>query len=213
VAAALNKPASSYSFYEDEYKKPFLPIDLVQALIPLFGPHGVEPDELLALAGVTPMGLATSIKFPIGAPKQEARQNVHGSDALDPLPILGVAEGGPDGLLEWNGEVIGQIPRPPYLVGARNAYALYVMGTSMVPRYHQGELIHVHPGKPVTPGCFVVAQIQRDNASPTPAALVKQFVKQDERQLILHQLNPAKDLKITSDQVRTVHRIVGSSES
>jgi phage repressor protein C with HTH and peptisase S24 domain len=42
---------------------------------------------------------------------------------------------------------------------------------------------------------------------------VKQFVKQDERQLILHQLNPAKDLKITSDQVRTVHRIVGSSES
>jgi hypothetical protein len=52
VAEKLKRPPSSYQWYEDEYKKEFLPMDLVSKLLPIFEPHGVEPMELLALAGV-----------------------------------------------------------------------------------------------------------------------------------------------------------------
>jgi phage repressor protein C with HTH and peptisase S24 domain len=129
----------------------------------------------------------------------------------DTLPILGTAEGGPDGLLAWNGDVIDHIARPPSLGGAKDAYALYVTGTSMEPRYRQGELIYVHPGRPAVPGAFVVVQFSRDG-TPMPAALVKQFVRRDDKHLVLHQLNPAKDLKIPAAQILCVHRIVGTSE-
>jgi hypothetical protein len=52
VAARLEKPGSSYASYEDKYRKPYLPVDLVRALIPVFEPHGIEAEELWALAGV-----------------------------------------------------------------------------------------------------------------------------------------------------------------
>jgi Predicted transcriptional regulator len=213
VAKQLGKPASSYSFYEDEYKKQHLPFELVRALMPIFEPYGITQAELLHLAGIFPGEAPPHEGRSVPRQAQEPRQSVSPYDSGDPLPVLGVAEGGPDGLLDWNGDIIGQIPRPAYLAGARSAYALYVTGTSMVPRYHQGELIHVHPGKPITPDCFVVVQFHKDGVNPTPAAVVKQFVRRDERNLVLRQLNPAKEYKIPAGQVRSVHRIVGSSES
>jgi phage repressor protein C with HTH and peptisase S24 domain len=129
----------------------------------------------------------------------------------DHIPVVGTAEGGPDGLLEWNGDVIDRISRPPSLAGAKDAYALFVNGTSMEPRYFQGELIYVHPGRPVTPGSFVVVQIYRESA--TPAAWVKQFIRRDQKQIVLRQFNPAKDLKLPVAEVRSIHKIVASGES
>ena len=46
----------------------------------------------------------------------------------DTIPVLGIAEGGPDGIVEWNGEVVDNVPRPPFLSGAANAYAVYARG-------------------------------------------------------------------------------------
>lgn len=132
---------------------------------------------------------------------------------LDLLPIVGAAEGGPDGLMEWNGDVIDRVARPPHLAGARDAYALFVRGTSMEPRYVAGELLYVHPGRPVTPECFVVIQFFRENDGPTPVAWVKQFVRQDSKCVTLRQFNPSKMLKVPSEQVRAIHRIVGSGEA
>lgn len=42
---------SGYQHFEDAYSKEFLPYDLVQKLIPVFTPRGVEAIELLRLAG------------------------------------------------------------------------------------------------------------------------------------------------------------------
>jgi phage repressor protein C with HTH and peptisase S24 domain len=174
----------------------------------------VSPEWLLYEEGTGPddsQGFAASARgTSAGTPPRPAPSS---TVLLETLPILGTAEGGPDGLLEWNGDVIDRIPRPPYLADAKDAYALYVTGTSMEPRYRQGELIYVHPGRPATPGSFVVVQFHKDGATPMPSALVKQFVRRDDRQVVLHQLNPDKDLKIQIAQVKAVHRIVGSSES
>jgi transcriptional regulator with XRE-family HTH domain len=45
---------SSYAYYENEYKKPYLPMDLVDALVPLLRDRGTPPigeRQILALAG------------------------------------------------------------------------------------------------------------------------------------------------------------------
>ena len=45
---------SSYAYYENEYKKPYLPTDLVNALVPILAGHGAPPisdREVLVLAG------------------------------------------------------------------------------------------------------------------------------------------------------------------
>lgn len=52
VAEELGMPASTYQHYETGYKKPYLPPDLAQSLAILFAQHGVEPTEVLALAGI-----------------------------------------------------------------------------------------------------------------------------------------------------------------
>jgi len=74
------------------------------------------------------------------------------------VPVLGMAECGPDGWSMWNGDIIDTIPRPMNLMGAPKAYAVYIVGDSMEPRYYSGELAHIHPGKPVTIGAFVLVQ-------------------------------------------------------
>jgi hypothetical protein len=52
VADRLGKKGSSYAYYEDEYKKPYLPLDLINALAPIFTSKGVDRAELFSLAGI-----------------------------------------------------------------------------------------------------------------------------------------------------------------
>src|SRR5437764_4917817 len=57
VAEALGmEHGSSYQHYEDRFKKPLLPLDLILRLVPIFGPRGVDSAELFALAGVDGSG-------------------------------------------------------------------------------------------------------------------------------------------------------------
>jgi DNA-binding XRE family transcriptional regulator len=52
VAKAIGRATTSYQHYEDNYKKPFLPVELTHQLIPVFQAAGVEAHELLSLAGI-----------------------------------------------------------------------------------------------------------------------------------------------------------------
>ncbi|MDE2512489.1 MAG: helix-turn-helix domain-containing protein, partial [Alphaproteobacteria bacterium] len=57
VAQALGMEyGSSYQHYEDRFKKPLLPLELVLKLVPIFAPAGIEAVELYALAGVDATG-------------------------------------------------------------------------------------------------------------------------------------------------------------
>lgn len=159
----------------------------------------VNPEWLLH--GEGPQRAASSTRLPLPA------MSAPGDDTIS---ILGTAEGGPDGLVEWSGDVIATILRPPYLAGAKGAYVLYVTGTSMEPRYRHGEVLFVHPGKPYAAGDFVV--VQHYAGSETPAAWVKQFVKRDSKNVTLRQFNPAKEIKLPVENLRSIHKIVGTWE-
>lgn len=128
------------------------------------------------------------------------------------IPVLGMAEGGPDGSYQWNGQVIEFIDTPPYLAGAVEAYAVYVTGTSMEPRYEPGATLYIHPGKPVTIGCFVLVQLRPKADGEAPRALLKRLAKRTGTKLILEQFSPSGTREVPLADVISIHRIVGSSE-
>lgn len=159
-------------------------------------------------------------------PKEDAQpDSAHFKGALTPsrtlpssethemLEVRGMAEGGPDGWNLWNGDVIQYIARPANLIGVNGAYAVYILGTSMEPRYNQGELAHIHPSKPVTPGCFVLVQKKPKTAGEPPYAVIKRLVRRSGSKIVLASLSPAREFEIKADEVLSMHRVVGSSEA
>jgi phage repressor protein C with HTH and peptisase S24 domain len=128
------------------------------------------------------------------------------------LKVLGMAECGPDGWSLWNGDVIDMVERPASLNGVPGAFAVYAVGASMEPRYYQGELIMIHPGKPLTIGAFVLVQRRPKNDGEPPRAVIKRLVKRTPTKLVLEQFNPPKTFEIRTVDIVSIHRVVGSGE-
>lgn len=122
------------------------------------------------------------------------------------LPILGEARGGADGVFLHNGDTLAYAERPPSLVGVRQAYAVIMRGTSMEPRYYDGDLLQVHPLKPVHAMNFVHFEM-RDGQS-----FVKQYLRRDDQWVTVRQLNPEATIKIKSTEIKWLRRITGSTD-
>lgn len=125
------------------------------------------------------------------------------------LPVLGMAVGGEDGRYIFNGSVIDYVVCPPSLENVAGAYAVYIDGESMYPRFKAGETVWVHPGKPARRGDDVIVQIKPsdDDGSP-PWGYVKEFVGRQGNKLVLRQYNPAIEIQFDIDEVLTTHPIV-----
>jgi phage repressor protein C with HTH and peptisase S24 domain len=122
------------------------------------------------------------------------------------IPIRSGARGGTDQEMFLEDGPIGYTPRPANLGGVRAAYAIYMVGDSMEPRYEPGWLLHVNPFKPPTRGRDVVVY------KIDQAVLIKQFVGWEGDTLVLRQLNPPGTLRIPRDQVRECHLVVGADQ-
>ena len=131
----------------------------------------------------------------------------------DKMPVKGAGQGGSEGFFPWNGETVDYVTRPPQLAGATEAYAVYVAGSSMEPRYLAGELVHIHPGKPVTPGAFVLVQLRPESDGETPRAFIKRLVRRTATKVTFEQFNPPKEIDIKASEIKSMHRIVGSAET
>jgi phage repressor protein C with HTH and peptisase S24 domain len=128
------------------------------------------------------------------------------------IPVYGHAVGGKDGEFILNGNKVTEVLAPASLSSVPDAYAVYVVGDSMEPRYFAGETVFVNPRLPISRGAFVVAQIAV-NAEEAPHAYVKRFVSQDARRLRLEQYHPKKVLEFPAAKVVSVHRIIMSGEN
>src|SRR5262249_45470532 len=155
------------------------------------------------------------LKEPSSSPAEFLRTNVeHRGPARVTtwIPVYGHAMGGKDGEFILSGNEVSEVLAPPILSNIPDAYAVYVVGDSMQPRYFAGETVFVNPRLPISRGAFVVAQISGGQES-VPRAYVKRFVSQDSRRLRLEQYNPKKVLEFSISTVVTVHRIVMSGEN
>lgn len=129
------------------------------------------------------------------------------------LPVYGMAECGPDGWSLFNGDLIETVPMPANLRGVRGAYAVYINGTSMEPRYKAGEVAHIHPHKPITIGAYVLVQKKPKAVGEPPMAVIKELVRRSGSKVVLAQLNPAKTFELRADEIVSIHRVVGSAEA
>lgn len=175
-----------------------LPEDLREKLAPLLS---LSPSELKI--GKEPS--RQTVKYMVPSPSATGVNNK--------IPVLGMAEGGPDGSYQWNGQVIEYIDTPPYLAGAMDAYAVYVTGSSMEPRYEPGATLYINPAKPVTIGCYVLVQIQPKADGEAPRALLKRLAKKTGSKLVLEQFNPPGTRDVPLAEIISIHRIVGAGES
>jgi phage repressor protein C with HTH and peptisase S24 domain len=129
------------------------------------------------------------------------------------IPVYGQAVGGKDGEFVLNGNQVSEVLAPASLSSVPDAYAVYVVGDSMEPRYFAGETVFVNPRLPISKGAFVVAEISAGHEGDPPHAYVKRFVSQDSRRLRLEQYNPKKVLEFPTSKVVRVHRIIMSGEN
>lgn len=122
------------------------------------------------------------------------------------LPVFGSGVCGTEGWTEMNGTINEYIHMPYNLAGVANAYGLYVFGTSMEPQFREGQIIHVHPHRPVRIGDPVIVQ------TADHAGLIKVLEKRDSRAWTFRQHKPNRAIEIPAANVLSVHRIVGWSD-
>jgi len=159
---------------------------------------GVTPEEVLRHAVESSMSLP-----PADAPRpSRGRPPSASSRAGDQIPIRAAGRGGTEQEMFLD---LGYTARPANLSGVREAYAIYMVGDSMEPRYEQGWLLHINPFKPPKRGQDVVVRKRGD------AVLVKQFVGWEGDNLVLRQFNPPDTLRIPRNEVRECHLIVGAA--
>jgi phage repressor protein C with HTH and peptisase S24 domain len=97
----------------------------------------------------------------------------------------------------------GFVPMFPGQAHMRDAFALEVVDVSMAPRYEPGEIIYVAPNRWPARGqdCVVVTTENE--------GLLKRFVRRDDAQIELYQLNPAKEIDLPLQDLASIHTVIG----
>lgn len=125
------------------------------------------------------------------------------------VPIRGRGMGGKLGaLILDDSEFLGETGAHPDVVGVTDAFAVYVIGDSMLERFQHGELVYVHPYAPYAAGDDVLIQVQASEGQPI-YGYVKRFVSETLKTLKVQQLNPKKILSFPMGTVLKIQKIVG----
>ncbi len=132
------------------------------------------------------------------------------TDSPQDLPILGTAAAAIIGAVTL-GQAIGYLRRPPGLLSTPDAYALYVAGDSMEPRYRSGDVVYVNPHRPCRQGDDVVIQT-RIRPGDDIAGYVKTLVSRSPREVVARQYNPPSTIEYRAPTVIAVHRVLSAHE-
>jgi phage repressor protein C with HTH and peptisase S24 domain len=127
------------------------------------------------------------------------------------FPVRGIALGGSGGEFTFNGTDIDIVRRPLALVGVDNAFAVYVAGDSMAPRFEPGELLFIHPGRPPKPGDDVLVELYGKDGDPG-ACYLKRLVRRGGGKAVLAQFNPPREIRIDLDKIRAIHKVLTRAE-
>ena len=128
------------------------------------------------------------------------------SRGIKDLPIRGMAQASRHNALLLTGDAVSYIDRPAHLIGNPTAFAVWVAGKSMTPRFHPGETLYINPAKPVTDGCYVLLELNDGSG------FIKQLIRHNADKAIVRQLQPEKDLEIDACDIKNIFRVVGSWE-
>ena len=175
--------------------------------------HGRSPrrDKLEAIAKATNVSLEWLLLGDKNAGEYDSRQ-ISGKPAIKLIPVYGQAVAGINGEVAFDGKKLFEVPCPPQLLNLDNAYGVEVAGDTMSPRYEDGEIVYVDTVRRIKKGDYVVAQIMMKEEDSFPTAFIKRFIRHNEKELVLTQLNPAKELVFPHQCVVSVHYIALAGE-
>lgn len=204
--------SSVQRFFAPDYAPQYLPLSVAERLADAFKGTDVGRDAVLALAGV-PETNAKTVAYEGASLERMARD----------VPVFGTALGAPrefDGhAIEQttlnSGEVIGYFQRPVVLNGRKNVYGLYIQGSSMSPRYENGEHAFVEKGRPPRNGDEVVVYLRdldTDDGETATGVVIKRLVRQTGSYIELEQFNPPLTFKIEMGRVLRVDRVIPWAE-
>lgn len=131
--------------------------------------------------------------------------------AGQPIAVYGTAAGSVLGTLTMTTEVVEWVTRPMALAGKKDIYALYVVGSSMEPRYFAGDIVFIDPHRPPRQGDDVIIQT-RDHTSGGTQASIKRYERRTENAIVTSQFNPPSTVEFRLDNVKAIHRILTRNE-
>lgn len=129
------------------------------------------------------------------------------------VPVLGTAAGSHlRGAFQLEpGNVIDYVRRAPALRGARNAYALYIEGSSMAPEHNHGDLRFIHPGRPYRAGDSVIVQVQLGPNEPVEAS-IGHYLKKTPTKFVIGKLNPIAEVELSLPTIIAAHKVLTLNE-
>lgn len=147
---------------------------------------------------------------------REVDEEFHGTTPLPDLKLLGSAVGGE---LEddveltelYLNEVLEYLNRPASLANDNDAYALTVVGSSMLPRFKPRERIMVSPRASIGVGDDVVVQLRSEDGDDEriTMVLIKELVRKGSDFYELRQWNPERIFRVEAKRVAHAHKVVG----
>lgn len=119
--------------------------------------------------------------------------------------------GGNEDYLDATSEYLDRIPAPASLMEVEGAFALYMPGTAMEPRYHEGEALFVNPKKLPRPGEYAVVLHVVNPATDSLVWQIGRYERVDGGKRIFTRYN-GEDLQIPTSKIRAMQKIVATGE-
>jgi len=123
------------------------------------------------------------------------------------LPVRGRAQGGEDGNISIEENPIDWTYRPADLQGVQGAFAVFVTGDSMEPKYKNQDLAYIHPKQRPRPGRYVLIETVHSGS------FIKRFEGWRNNKLVVWQYNPEKNLYFERHEVRSLMTVIGSLDA
>jgi phage repressor protein C with HTH and peptisase S24 domain len=129
------------------------------------------------------------------------------------VPVLGTVAASElgKGAFQFTSEVIDYVRRPFGLLGARDIYALYVEGESMIPKFEPGDLVFVHPSRKPRGGDYVVIQ-EPDTDNGGPRGYIKRLKSVTATMVRTQQFNPPTNIDFIIRGGLVVHKVLSEGE-
>lgn len=122
--------------------------------------------------------------------------------AAQMIPVYGHAGGVQKGISLESGHEVDWVMRHPAQFGVANAFALYTFSNTMEPRYFQGELMYIHPGRPPEMNRDCVIEMKNGEV------YIKRFLRQDESRIRVAQFNPPREDEISKADIKAVYTVI-----
>lgn len=210
-AAGYSGASSVQRYFSDDYDPPALPLNVANKLAKGFNGSRVSPEEIMALSGV-PLTLDAVTFNPESITKNQPRD----------IPVYGTALGS---LFNFEGQaveqtfldqsdVISHFRRPQSLVGRSDVYGVYIQGSSMFPRFQEGEIAFVDGKRPPLINDDVIVFLRHYNGhdEELSACLIKRLVRRTATYVELEQFNPALTFRVEIEKVAKIHRVIPWAE-